>query len=172
MARLSYLLADRQGSPSDNTMRGARIERTIREHLRAHPDEAFTTDDLCVVCYPDVLPIERKHRVAVVRASGKVRAIEPDWHCICASYRGNTLVFFNAASVSSTAKAVVKVTDPKRRLRARREEEAGSEPSAIVTIRKRGSDRVPDMTPEEHQRHGDAAEAMFREMKRAIAATR
>ena len=44
--------------------------------------------------------------------------------------------------------------------------------SAIVTIRKRGSDRVPDMTPEEHQRRGDAAEAMFREMKRTIAATR
>ena len=31
---------------------------------------------------------------------------------------------------------------------------------------------VPDMTPEEHQRRGDAAEALFREMKRRIAATR
>ena len=28
------------------------------------------------------------------------------------------------------------------------------------------------MTPEEHQRRGDAAEALFREMKRKIAATR
>jgi hypothetical protein len=37
--------------------------------------------------------------------------------------------------------------------------------SAIVTIRKRGSD-VPDLTPAEHQRRGDAAEALFREMKR------
>jgi hypothetical protein len=44
--------------------------------------------------------------------------------------------------------------------------------SAIVTIRKRGSDRVPDMTPEEHQRRGDAAEAIFREMQRRIASTR
>jgi hypothetical protein len=42
--------------------------------------------------------------------------------------------------------------------------------SAIVTIRKSGSE-VPDMTPEEHQRRGDAAEALFREMKRRIAAT-
>ena len=42
--------------------------------------------------------------------------------------------------------------------------------SAIVTIRKRGSDRVPDVTPEDHQRRGDAAEALFREMKRRIAA--
>ena len=44
--------------------------------------------------------------------------------------------------------------------------------SAIVTIQKRGSDRVPDITPEEHQPRGDAAEALFREMKRKIAATR
>jgi len=43
--------------------------------------------------------------------------------------------------------------------------------SAIVTI-KRKSGRfgdVPDMTPEEHKRRGDAADALFREMKRQIA---
>jgi hypothetical protein len=40
--------------------------------------------------------------------------------------------------------------------------------SAIVTIRKRGSD-VPDLTPEEHRRRGDAAVALFRKMKRRIA---
>jgi hypothetical protein len=44
--------------------------------------------------------------------------------------------------------------------------------SAIVTIRKPGRDDVPDMTPEEHQRRGDAAEAIFREITRRIAATR
>ena len=42
--------------------------------------------------------------------------------------------------------------------------------SAIVTIRKPGKGYVPDLTPEEHQRRGDAAEALFREMKRRIAA--
>jgi hypothetical protein len=45
--------------------------------------------------------------------------------------------------------------------------------SAIVTAaRKSRSWRsdVPDMTPEEHQRRGDAADAMFRAMKRKIAA--
>ena len=40
--------------------------------------------------------------------------------------------------------------------------------SAIVTIRKPGKGYVPDLTPEEHQRRGDAAEALFREMKRRI----
>jgi hypothetical protein len=38
--------------------------------------------------------------------------------------------------------------------------------SAIVTIRSAGE----DMTPEEHKRRGDAADALFREMKRRIAA--
>ena len=41
--------------------------------------------------------------------------------------------------------------------------------SAIVTIRKPGKGYVPDLTPEEHQRRGDAAEALFREMKRRVA---
>ena len=35
--------------------------------------------------------------------------------------------------------------------------------SAIVTTRKRGSE-VPDMTPEERRRRGDAAEATFRKI--------
>ena len=47
----------------------------------------------------------------------------------------------------------------------------GPRRSAIVTARKPRSWRsdVPDMTPEEHQRRGDAADALFREMKRRIA---
>ena len=48
--------------------------------------------------------------------------------------------------------------------------------SAIVTAKKprRGSrfGDVPDMTPEEHKRRGDAADALFREMKRQIAASK
>ena len=44
--------------------------------------------------------------------------------------------------------------------------------SAIVTAARKPrlwrSD-VPDMTPEEHRRRGDAADAIFREMKRKIA---
>ena len=43
---------------------------------------------------------------------------------------------------------------------------------AVITIRKRGSGEVPDLTPEGHRRRGDAAEALFREMKRRIAATK
>ena len=46
-------------------------------------------------------------------------------------------------------------------------------PAAIVTAkhpRRRSVPDVPDITPEEHKRRGDAADALFREMKRQIAA--
>jgi hypothetical protein len=68
---------------------------------------------------------------------------------------------------------VVVRTEPTRRKPVPKE--ADSPPpakSAIVTIRKRGSQAVPDMTPEEHLRRGDAAEAIFREIQRRIAATK
>jgi hypothetical protein len=45
-------------------------------------------------------------------------------------------------------------------------------PAAIVTAKNPRRGRfgdVPDMTPEEHKRRGDAADALFREMKRQIA---
>ena len=44
--------------------------------------------------------------------------------------------------------------------------------SAIVTVRKLGKwfADVPDLTPEEHKRRGDAADALFREIQRRIAA--
>ena len=45
----------------------------------------------------------------------------------------------------------------------------------IVTAkhpRRRSVPDVPDMTPEEHKRRGDAADALFREMKRQIAASK
>jgi hypothetical protein len=39
---------------------------------------------------------------------------------------------------------------------------------AIVTAKRRPAGvEVPDMTPEEHQRRGDAAEALFRQITRA-----
>ena len=43
----------------------------------------------------------------------------------------------------------------------------------VVTVRRRkhaSLAQVPEMTPEEHKRRGDAADAMFQEMKRVIAA--
>ena len=43
---------------------------------------------------------------------------------------------------------------------------AVAEVPAIVTIRRKGRAAVPDMTPEEHQRRGDAADALWCELVR------
>ena len=86
-----------------------RIERAIRALFDAHPDEAFTTDDICVECYPALreCATERKHRVAVVRAAEKIIATDPDWRSTWSWERGNMLVFRNMASAPSVAMARV-----------------------------------------------------------------
>src|SRR4051794_28030338 len=93
-------------------MREGKLERAIREHLAAHPDEAFTTDELCAVCYPglrsvgyvgDPMMLARKHRVAVLRAAEKVLASDSDWKSASTHGRGNMRFFWNAASVPGTA---------------------------------------------------------------------
>ena len=88
--------------------REGRIERALREHLAANPNEAFTTDNLCAICYPEQAS-RRSHRVVVLRAIDKaLPGFLPDWRARRTVYaRGNMLVFYNAASVPSTAKADV-----------------------------------------------------------------
>jgi hypothetical protein len=49
-----------------------RIERAIAAALDAEPDGAFTTDDLCDRVYRGVNRIEKKHRVAVLRAASNL----------------------------------------------------------------------------------------------------
>jgi hypothetical protein len=68
----------------------------------AHPDEAFTTDEMARVCYPQQ-EIARKHRTAVVCAVKKLPAADPDWKTGWAWQPGDTLIVYNAASVPSTA---------------------------------------------------------------------
>jgi hypothetical protein len=86
-----------------------RIERAIRALFDAHPDEAFTTDDLANHCYRLELwqPVERKHRVAVLRAVETVLATDPDWKSTTGHSRGAARYFWNAASVASTAMAFI-----------------------------------------------------------------
>jgi len=68
------------------------------------------------------------------------------------------------------------VTIPREKLRrvAKADQANADIKSAIVTAKnprrsRLGFGEVPDMTPEEHKRRGDAADALFREMKRQIA---
>ena len=45
-----------------------RIERAIYDLFADHPEGAWTTEDLCRRVYPTANRIEKKHRVAVLRA--------------------------------------------------------------------------------------------------------
>jgi hypothetical protein len=49
-----------------------RIERAIVEAFVAEPDNAFTVEDLCDCVYRGVNRVEKKHRVAVLRAMKKM----------------------------------------------------------------------------------------------------
>jgi hypothetical protein len=51
-----------------------RIERAIEETFTANPSETFTVDELVATAYPGTDEIEKKHRVAVIRAADKVAA--------------------------------------------------------------------------------------------------
>lgn len=78
-----------------------RIERAIRALFDAHPDDAFTTADLCRACYPDARRIEHKHVVAVTRAAKKVLAHDPDWRRRLSPLDRRTLDVCNLASAPS-----------------------------------------------------------------------
>jgi hypothetical protein len=58
-----------------------RIERAIRELFDARPPDGyggFSAEAMCEYVYPGVA-IERKHRVAVLRAAHKIVAADPEW---------------------------------------------------------------------------------------------
>ena len=77
------------------------IQRAIRALFDAHPDLAFTTDELAEHCYPGVNAIERKHQIAVLRAAWKVIEDDPDWEVRRIQGMGRGYVFLNRASVPS-----------------------------------------------------------------------
>ena len=83
-----------------------RIERAIEAIFAAEPDNAFTTDDLCDRAYPGER-IERKHRVAVLRAAAKVCA-RTGWAKWQSEVPGGTLVFRNVYNVMSHGMARLK----------------------------------------------------------------
>jgi hypothetical protein len=46
-----------------------RVGRAIKAVFEAAPDDAFTVEELCRLIYPGISQVEKKHRVAVIRAA-------------------------------------------------------------------------------------------------------
>ena len=72
-----------------------RIERAIAAILDGEPNNAFTTEDLCERVYPGVNRVEKKHRVAVLRAANKLVKRRDNTECMRCENLGGTRVYFN-----------------------------------------------------------------------------
>jgi hypothetical protein len=85
-----------------------RIERAIAAILDGEADNAFTTEDLCERVYPGVNRVEKKHRVAVLRAANKLVKRRDNTGCMRCENLGSTRVYFNIDNVMSYAMARLK----------------------------------------------------------------
>jgi hypothetical protein len=84
-----------------------KIERAILAAVDAEPDNAFTVGDLCARAYPRINRIEKRHRVAVLRAMKNVVARSGgalDWW----NDGSGTIALFNRYRVLSYAMARLK----------------------------------------------------------------
>jgi hypothetical protein len=85
-----------------------RIERAIAALLDGEADNAFTTEDLCERVYSGVNRVEKKHRVAVLRAANGLVKRRDNTGCMRSENLGGTRVYFNIDNVMSYAMARLK----------------------------------------------------------------
>ncbi len=96
-----------------------RIERAIFDLFDKHPEGAWTTADLCRVIYPTANRVEKKHRVAVLRAMDKVMDKKGDryrdWDGFYFGFNGAwARVLCNFANVKSYSLAKAKSLNDRR----------------------------------------------------------
>jgi hypothetical protein len=86
-----------------------RIEQAIAALFKAEPDNAFTVEDLCERVYVGISWVEKKHRVAVIRAAKHVASRNSNIDVMKGETRGGTLTFYNRSNVMSYAMARKKI---------------------------------------------------------------
>lgn len=79
-----------------------RIERAVEAVFAVAPDDAYTTADLIDHAYPGINRVEKKHRVAVIRAAKNI-CRRTGWRWFMTRALGGTLVFWNPYDVRSYA---------------------------------------------------------------------
>ena len=77
-----------------------RVERAIEEAFRSNPTETFTAGELAVFVYPGLNRVEKKHRVAILRAGYRV-APRLHWLTYRCERPGGDIVFCNGLDVQS-----------------------------------------------------------------------
>ena len=92
-----------------------RIERAISDLFEEHPEGAWTTAELCRLIYPTANRVEKKHRVAVLRAMNKIIGKKGDehrgWGWFYIERRGTSRVLANFENVMSYGLARLKASN-------------------------------------------------------------
>jgi hypothetical protein len=81
-----------------------RIERAIEAAFTTEPNRAFTVEELARAAYPGVNRVEKKHRVALLRAAHNV-AERLLWRTMRGGENGDGLTFYNPVELRSYAQA-------------------------------------------------------------------
>lgn len=89
------------------------IQRALEALFIAHPDTAFTVEDLATASFPGINQIEKKHRVSVLRAAAKACG-RNGWSYVNAEALGGMAIFFNQRSTKSYVLAKARARFPDR----------------------------------------------------------
>ncbi len=69
-----------------------KLQQAIWHLIHSQPDGAWTIEDLCYLIYEGIDRVEKKHRVAVIRAVDKIIVDDPDWTLLQSDSPGCPLV--------------------------------------------------------------------------------
>jgi hypothetical protein len=78
------------------------IQRLVESAFKANPTVTYTVDNLAVMAYPNAPRIEKKHRVAVIRAAAAAAKVCGWWHAR-ANRPGHPVVYGNPLDLQSYA---------------------------------------------------------------------
>jgi hypothetical protein len=153
-----------------------RIERAIIEAFTANPSMTFTVDDLAAIAYPGLNRIEKKHRVAVLRAADKVAA-QLWWGGRRMERPGHPVVYFNLLDHRSYVIGQIRATDDWWGMGHCEITAAIDDPASdFVAVSRWRKDLQPgspywqhvEINRAEHQRDHEKAEALRAELKTSL----
>ena len=79
-----------------------KIERAIEAAFMAAPSATFSVEELGPIAYPGINRVEKRHRVAILRAANKV-AVRLWWKGLTSERPGGAIVYCNLLDVRSYA---------------------------------------------------------------------
>jgi hypothetical protein len=77
-----------------------RVEQAIEATFKRFPDQTFSTTELGPIVYPGVNRLEKKHRVSIIRAAGKV-ARRIAWMYRRTAATAGEMVYYNLLNARS-----------------------------------------------------------------------